>query len=117
METLEHIINQKLHRQLQLIQNKRLYPFMDWGVLERIVNEQLLPSISNVISEALKEKEEANRILRARLNQLKFGNDPERDKRIVELFNQGLSRGQIAKEVGMSKWGVSKALKRLGQLG
>lgn len=77
---------------------------MDWIALERIVVQELVPYISNQLSEILKEKEESNRKLKAKLNQLSFGNDPERDKGIVELYKQGLSRGKIAKVVGMSKW-------------
>jgi len=89
---------------------------MDWPALERIILEQLAPGISNFISEILEEERESTRKLQAKLNQLSFGNEPDRDKRIVELHNQGLSRGKIAKAVGTSKWGVSKALRRLGQL-
>jgi len=114
MENLEEILNLKLHRQLQLIQNKRLYPHMDWIALERIVVQELVPYIANEVSELLKEHEETSRKLRAKLNQLSFGNDPERDKRIVELFNQGVSNRQIAKKVGLTPFGITKALRRLG---
>ena len=59
----------------------------------------------------------STRKVRAKLNWHSFGNDPDKDKRIVELHNQGLSRGKIAKAVGISKWGVSKTLERLRLLG
>ncbi|HEX3037284.1 MAG TPA: hypothetical protein VHT73_19540 [Thermodesulfobacteriota bacterium] len=43
---------------------------------------------------------------------MKLGKDPERDSQIVALHKQGLSKAKIVRAVGMSKWGVSLALKR-----
>jgi hypothetical protein len=90
---------------------------MDSVALERIVLEQVAPGISNLISEILEEERGSTRKLQAKLNQLTFGTEPDRDQRMVELHNLGLSRGKIAKPVGTSKWGVSKTLERLRLLG
>lgn len=114
IENLEEIINQKLQRQIQLIQNKNRYPFMDWIAFERIIGQELLPVITKTLSRLIEEQEVSLRKLIARSNQVAFRNDPERDKRIIEMFNQGLSKRKIAKEVEITPWGVSKALRRLG---
>lgn len=41
----------------------------------------------------------------------------ERDRRIVELHRRGMSHSQIAKDVSMTKSGVSAAIKRCTQPG
>ena len=106
--------------QLTFMERDRECMYTDWGQARRGIERHLLPKIANLIIQLMEEKEEtireleeSNRKLSAKLN-LRTGNNPERDQRIRELYKQGLSRGQIAKEVSMSKWGVSKALRRLG---
>ena len=102
------------------MERDREFVFVDWSQARRGIERHLLPEIANLIIQLIEEKEEiireleeSNRKLSAKLN-LRTGNNSERDQRIRELYKQGLSRGVIAKEVSMSKWGVSKALKRLG---
>ena len=120
MEEIEQRLRQTLQQQLMLLEYGRKHPGMDWSQVRRIM-ESLIPAITNLIAQLMEEKEglireleEFDRQLRAKLNQTTFGNDPMRDNEIVELYKQGLSRGRIAKAVGMSKPGVSKALRRLG---
>ncbi len=62
---------------------------MDWVALERKILEQVAPGISNLISGVLEKERESTRKVGAKLNQLKIRKAPERDKRIIELFNQG----------------------------
>lgn len=62
----------------------------------------------------INELQKENRRLQGKLN-MKLGKDPERDSQIVALHKQGLSNAKIARAVGMSKWGVSLALKRLNR--
>lgn len=120
MKEMEQRLRQTLQQQLMLIEQSRRYPFADFSLIRRIA-ESLNPAIANLIAQLIegkegliRELETDNRKLKAKLNQMTFGNDPMRDNEILELYKQGLSRGRIAKAVGMSKPGVTKALKRLG---
>src|SRR3990172_390249 len=120
MKEIKEKLKQILYWQLTFMERDRECMYTDWGQARRGIERHLLPKIANLIIQLMEEKEEtireleeSNRKLSAKLN-LRTGNNPERDQRIRELYKQGLSRGQIAKEVSMSKWGVSKALRRLG---
>ena len=120
MEEIEEKLKQVLYWQLTFMERDRECVYVDWSQARRGIERHLLPEIVNLIIQLMEEKEEiireleeANRKLSAKLN-LRTGNNSERDQRIGELYKQGLSRGQIARTVGMTKWGVSKALKRLG---
>ena len=120
MGDIEEKLKQILYWQLMFMERDREYVCVDWGQARRGIERHLLPKIANLIVQLMEEKEgiirelqESNRKLSATLN-LRNGNNPERDQSIRELYKQGLSRGHIAKEVSMSKWGVSKALRRLG---
>ncbi|MDA2920658.1 hypothetical protein MYX76_14390 [Desulfobacterota bacterium AH_259_B03_O07] len=55
MSEIEEILSHQLNRQLHLIQNKNLYPHMDWIAFKRIVAEQLVPSISDAFTGILEE--------------------------------------------------------------
>ena len=68
-------------------------------------------SLSHLYHATTLEKENIH--LKTSMNQFSFRNHLGRDRRMTELFKLGYSRGKIAKEVGMTKWGVSKALRRL----
>lgn len=110
MEEIEEKVRQVLHQKLFLLEYGRRNPFItEWKEIRQVV-ESLIPTITGLVN----EERDGIRKLQAKLNQLYFSNNPERDQRMLELYKQGLSRGQIAREVGMSKWGVSKALIRLG---
>jgi len=63
----------------------------------------------DVIARLLEEK----RRLQTRINQMSFTNDRDRDRRIVELSKQGLTKEKIAVSVGMSRQDVYKALERV----
>ena len=113
MEHVKQRLGVTLQQQLRVLEHSRRYPYTDWSIVRRIMEQHLLPEIVHVVGQLLAEQEESNRKLQAKLNMLTFGNSADRDERIVELYRQGMSRGSIAKEVSMSKWGVSKALRRL----
>lgn len=100
--------------ELELIGYKYKNYLLEWNHVNHILENEILPILFDLVDEEFKNFTNNELKLRSKLNQLTFSNDPDRDTRIIELFNQGLSRGKIAKEVGMSKWGVSKALRRLG---
>jgi hypothetical protein len=82
---------------------------VEWSRIRGSVQKLLLDPI---ILE-LKKLEEENRSLKSKLNQLSFKNIPERDNKIIELYERRFSKAQIAKLVGMSKWGITLALRRL----
>ena len=86
---------------------------VEWSLVRPAMEQHLIFPVISLMTQLIEENESVIRQLQAKLNQ-RIGSNPERDQRIVELYKQGLSRGQIAREVEMSKWGVSKALRRLG---
>lgn len=114
MKHLDPQTKEKLETELMLVGYKYQNYLMEWVHVKNIIEKELLPQISNIYQEEIDELRNKNNRLRAELNQLSFSNDPGRDQKIVELFKLGQTRSKIAKEVGMSKWGVSKALRRLG---
>ncbi len=114
MSKIDAAIMDQFRMELQQLGYKYRNNLLEWNHVTYILENELLPIIYEWVLDQLETLEQENKQLKARINQLSFGNDPERDRRMIELFKVGYSRGQIAKEVGMSKWGVSKALQRLG---
>lgn len=113
MGILENKINDLLTFEFQrLAYENRGY--LEWAKCKNIIENRIIPLVNDIYSGTIVELEEENRKLKATINRHSFRTVPERDKKIIELFGQGLSFGKIAKSVGMSKWGVSKALRRLG---
>ena len=106
-------LKQVLYWQLTFMERDRECMYTDWGQARRGIERHLLPKIANLIVQVMEEKEEIIRKLQAELNQLSFGNDPARDQLIIELSKQGLPKAQIARNVGMSRQGLYKALRRL----
>jgi hypothetical protein len=96
-------------RQLEYDQKTRHF---EWHHVKGPIQEFLL---NPIIAELERAKAE-NDVLRAKVNQLTFKSDLGRDKKITELYQQGLSRAEISRRVGLSKWGVSLALRRLRQV-
>jgi len=93
-----------------MLEYGRRNPYVtEWKEIRQVV-ESLIPTITRLVNE---EREETRK-LQAELNQLSFGNDPERDQLIIELSKQGLPKAQIARIVEMSRQGLYKALRRLG---
>jgi len=88
--------------------------YMDWVKCKSVIENRILPIVFDVVEEEFKLLKDENSKLVSTINKLSFKNDPIRDKLIIELFDEGMSRGEISKRTGMSKWGVSKALRRLG---
>ncbi len=113
MENIEQKVRQTIYTRLSVAELLRLYGYtiMDWGLVRRALEEYLLPILTNLVAQLIEKKEEnireledPNMKLSAKLN-LHTGSDPQRDHRIVDLYEQVLSRAQIAKEVGMFNWG------------
>lgn len=120
MKELEQRLREKINWQLRLIEYDRKFAYVDWGQVRRVI-QQLIPTVANLVVQLMEEKEdlikeleESNRELKAKLNQLSFSNNAQRDQRIRELYKQGLPKTQIARNVGMSRQGLYKALRRLG---
>ena len=110
MEELEQRLRAKLQWELRLIEYDRKFAYVDWGHVRRVI-QQLIPTVATLVIQLIegkelliKELEETNRQLSTKFNQLSYGNNPQRDGKIVELYKQGWSRGRIAREIGMSKW-------------
>lgn len=104
----------KIKIELKQIGYKYLNRYLEWSHVIHILDHEILPLILQTFENEYQAENRRQREIIARINQFSFRNDPARDRKITELFNAGYSRGKIAKEVGMSKWGVSKALRRLG---
>ena len=110
MEAIEEKVKEALHQKLLILEYSRRNPYVtEWKEIRQVV-DSLIPTITRLLNE---EREETRK-LQAELNQLSFGNDPARDQLIIELSKQGLPKAQIARNVGMSRQGLYKALSRLG---
>jgi hypothetical protein len=74
----------------------------------------LVADIENEKQILIQQLQDENRRLKAKVNQLSFSNDSERDKKVIELFKKGLPKTEIAKWTGLSRPGLYKTLRRLG---
>lgn len=114
MSKIDPAILDQIRTELRQIGYRYINNLLEWNHVTFILENEILPIIYEAVLARFEVLEQENKQLKARFNQLSFSNDSGRDKRMLELFKLGYSRGRIAKEVGMSKWGVSKALRRLG---
>jgi hypothetical protein len=114
MSKINSEITDQFQDELRQIGYKYKNNLLEWNHVTNILKNEVLPIIYEIFGDRLQALEQELKQLNRKMNQLSFRNDPVRDRRITELFNAGYSRGKIAREVGMSKWGVSKALRRLG---
>lgn len=114
MSNLDQRVLEKINSGIRQIGYKYMNNLLEWNHVTLILEKEILPNIYEAIENEFEALNRNQVRLQAKINELSFRNDPDRDKKMIELFNEGCSRGRIAKEVGMSKWGVSKALKRLG---
>jgi hypothetical protein len=114
MGKIDTAILDQFRTELRQIGYRYINNLLEWNHVTLIIENEILPIIHEAFLARYDVLEEENKQLRSKLNQLSFRNDPERDKRMIEFFKLGYSRGMIAKELTMSKWGVSKALRRLG---
>ncbi|MAT39324.1 MAG: hypothetical protein CL946_06945 [Ectothiorhodospiraceae bacterium] len=114
MSKIDPAILDQFRTELRQIGYKYINNLLEWNHVTFILENEILPIINKAVLARFEVLEQENKQLKARFNQLSFSNDPGRDRRMIELFKLGYSRGRIAKEVRMSKWGVSKALRRLG---
>ncbi len=116
MEDIEQKIRQKIEGTL----NQSCGAVKREQIMVQLEALSIIHAIASMVSEIEEDKQalidslkEANKKLPARLNQMSFINDQDRDQKIIELYKQGLSKGQIATSVGMTRQGVYKALERL----
>jgi len=114
MKNLNPKIIEKFSIELQQIGYKYRNNLLEWNHVKYILEREMLPILFELIDDEFEILKKNQIKLQAKLNQLSFRSDIDRDKRIIELYKEGYSRGKISKKVGMSKWGVSKALRRLG---
>ena len=114
MRSIEPRIIDRFRQDLRQVSYKYMNSLLEWNHVTHIVEKEILPLLFELLDEQFETLIGEVSRLRAKINQVSFRNDPERDQRIIELYKLGYSRGKIANEVGMSKWGVSKALRRLG---
>lgn len=114
MDNLEEKIRRLVSYQLNVLEHDQRCRNIEWSFLRQPLQDILIEPLISLVLQFMKEREEENKRLKSQLNQLSFQNDPNRDKKILELTRKGLSRRSIGREVQMSPWGVSKALRRLG---
>jgi DNA-binding NarL/FixJ family response regulator len=110
---IEEKLRDTIEWQLRLLMQKTRN-HVEWSQFRHILENDLINPVISAFMEIVKETELDNKRFRSRHNQLRFGNTSVRDQRIIELHKKGLSRRKIGKEVQMSTWRVSKALRRLG---
>jgi DNA-binding NarL/FixJ family response regulator len=77
-----------------------------------IVENELLPKIVKITLELIPGSKLREPIKQP--TEKTKSRNRDRDEKILELYRQGRSRKAIGRELGMSAWGISKALKRLG---
>ena len=111
---LDQRVLEKIKSDIRQIGYKYMNNLLEWNHVTLILEREILPNIYEAIENEFEALNRNQLTLQAKINELSFKNDPQRDKKMIELFKAGHSRAMIAKEVGMSKWGVSKALRRLG---
>jgi len=114
MNRIDQGVLEKIKIEIKQVGYKYLNSYLEWGHVVQILDHEILPIVLRVFEDEYHTEVVSQRESLTKMNKLAFRNDPERDRTITELYNAGYSRGKIAKEVGMSKWGVSKALRRLG---
>ena len=108
-------LRERIDRQIELLRYDKRWAFVEWSVFKPVLARTLLNLLQPIIEgkeKVIKELQKENRRLQGQPNR-KLGKDPERDHQIVALHKRGLSNAKIARAVGMSKWGLSLALKRL----
>jgi hypothetical protein len=116
-------IQQKNRQQVEGILSQQCSGVKREQIMAQLEGLSIIPSIIDLVGEIEEEKQDIiqqlqgeNRRLHSQLNQFSFGSNPDRDERIIRLCKQGLTREQMAKQVGMLKWGVIKMKKALSFL-
>lgn len=114
-------IGQKVRQKIEGILSHQCGGMQRTQIMAQLGGLSIIHAITSMVSEIEKEKqslieslEEENKKLHCLVNQLSFRSDPARDGQLLQLQEMGLSKKQIGKRLGMSAWGVSKALRRLG---
>lgn len=113
-------LEQKIRRKIEEILSQQCGAVKRTQIMAQLEGLSIIHAIIGMVTEIEKEKQdqieqlqEEIRKLHARLNQMSLVNDHNRDRQIIELHKQGLSKEKIAASVGMTRQGVYKALARL----
>jgi flagellar biosynthesis/type III secretory pathway chaperone len=90
-------------------------------IMAQLERFNVIYAITSLVADIEKHKQilihqlqDENRRLKAKVNQLSFCNDSERDKKVIELYKKGLPKTEIARQTALSRPGLYKALRRLG---
>jgi DNA invertase Pin-like site-specific DNA recombinase len=114
-------IQQKVRQKIEEIISQQRGGMKREQIMAQLEGFNVFYAITSLVAEIEKEKQDLieqlqdeNRRLKAKVNQLSFCNDSERDKKVIELYQKGLPKTEIAKQTGLSRPGLYKTLRRLG---
>ncbi len=114
-------IQQKVRQQIEWILNQQCGAVKREQIMAQLEGFNVIYAITSLVADIEEEKQDLikqlqdeNRRLKAKVNQLSFSNDSERDKKVIELYKKGLPKTEIAKQTGLSRPGLYKTLRRLG---
>lgn len=114
-------IEKKVRQKIEWILNQQCGGVKREQRMAQLAGLSIICAITSMVSGIEKEKQalidslqEENKALHSQLNQLSFRSDPARDRQLLQLQKMGLFRKQIGKRLGMSAWGLSKALRWIG---
>jgi DNA-binding phage protein len=114
-------IGQKVRQKIEWILSQQCGAVKREQIMAQLEGFNVFYAITNLVADIEKEKQaqiqqllDENRRLKAKVNQLSFCNDSERDKKVMELYKKGLTKTEIAKQTGLSRPGLYKTLRRLG---
>ncbi len=117
MENIQQKVRQKIEQTL----SQQCGAVKREQIMAQLEGLSIIHAITSMVTEIEKEKQalidslkEENKKLHSIVNQLSFRSNPTKDGQLLQLYELGLSKKQIGKQVGISVWGVSKALRRLG---
>jgi DNA-binding phage protein len=114
-------IGQKVRQKIEWILSQQCGAVKREQIMAQLEGFNVFYAITSLVADIEKEKQaqiqqllDENRRLKAKVNQLSFCNDSERDKKVMELYKKGLTKTEIAKQTGLSRPGLYKTLRRLG---
>lgn len=114
-------LEEKVRQKIEGILSQQCGAVKRTQIMAQLEGFNVIYAITSLVTDIEKEKQDQierlqyeNRRLKAKVNQLSFCNNSERDKKLIELYKKGLPKTEIAKRTGLSRPGLYKALRRLG---
>jgi hypothetical protein len=113
-------LEQKLREKIEWVLNKRCSAVKRSQIMAQLERLSIINAIISLVGEIekveqdqIKQLQDENRQLKAKVNQLAFCNDSERDNKVIELFKKGLAKTEITKQtvVGHFEFSLEQLIK------